>query len=432
MPTPQHHVISFGCRLNIAESEAIKRALAQVAESDQTPLVVVNGCGVTGQAMAEARSAVRRARRQQPGARIIATGCSAQIDPAMFANMAEVDRVVGNAEKLEPSSYHFDDAAPPVPPGISPNARVMVGDIMALTRTAPQFIPAFSAHARAFLEVQNGCDHRCTFCVIPYGRGPSRSVAVEKVIAAARQLVENGHREIVLTGVDLTSYGHDLPDTPRLATLIQRLLDAVPALARLRLGSIDVAEMDDALVDLLTGEARMMPHVHLSLQHGDDLMLKRMKRRHSRAQALAMVERLHDRRPDIAIGADLIAGFPTEDEEAARANESLIADAQIRFAHIFPYSPRAGTPAARMPQLERTVIKARAARLRAVGDAARTAWLNAKIGTTATMLVERDGHSGHIDDFARIRLLHPVTPGAIMTVRITGLDEQGLIGEGAA
>jgi threonylcarbamoyladenosine tRNA methylthiotransferase MtaB len=395
-------------------------------------MVVVNGCGVTAQAMAEARSAIRRARRQNPGARIIATGCSAQIDPAMFANMAEVDRVVGNAEKLDPSSYRFAENNDATGPGDPAQPRVMVADIMALTRTAPQFIPAFSSHARAFLEVQNGCDHRCTFCVIPYGRGPSRSVSVEGVIAAARQLVNNGHREIVLTGVDLTSYGHDLPGTPRLATLIQRLLHAVPALERLRLGSIDVAEMDDPLVDLLTGEPRMMPHVHLSLQHGDDLMLKRMKRRHSRAQALAMVERLHHKRPEIAIGADLIAGFPTEDDDAARANESLISDAQIRFAHVFPYSPRAGTPAARMPQLERSEIKARAARLRSVGDTARTAWLNRKIGTTATMLVERDGYSGHIDDFARIRLRQPVVPGTVTPVRITGLDEHGLIGEGAA
>lgn len=409
-------VHSFGCRLNIAESEAIRTAL--VDSADPRALVIVNGCAVTGNAMREARSAVRRARREHPHARIVATGCAAQVDPDGFAAMPEVDLVLGNAEKLDAASY-------------ARNERVVVGDIMALTRTAPQMVPAFSAHARAFLEVQNGCDHRCTFCVIPYGRGPSRSVPVAAAVEAAQRLIDGGHRELVLTGVDLTSYGHDLPDTPTLADLIAALLVGVPGLARIRLGSVDVAEIDGALFELLTQEVRMMPHVHLSLQHGDDLMLKRMKRRHSRAQAVAMVARLKAAR-EIAIGADLIAGFPTEDEAAAARNASLIADCDIVFAHVFPYSPRAGTPAARMPQLPREAIKARAAALREVGKAYRTAWLASLVGSTQPVLVERDGLSGHADNFASIRLTAPAPAGEVARVRILGVDGDALIGEGAA
>ncbi len=413
---PAAIVESFGCRLNIAESESIRAALS--ANDDPRALVVINGCAVTGNAMREARGAVRRARRAHPHARIVATGCAAQVDPDGFAAMPEVDLVLGNAEKLLASSY-------------ARNERVIVGDIMALTRTAPQMVPAFGAHARGFLEVQNGCDHRCTFCVIPYGRGPSRSVPVAAAVEAAQRLVDGGHRELVLTGVDLTSYGHDLPGAPTLADLLAALLVQVAGLERVRLGSVDVAEIDGALFELLTQEARMMPHVHLSLQHGDDLMLKRMKRRHSRAQAVAMVERLKAAR-DVAIGADLIAGFPTEDERAAAANASLIADCAIVFAHVFPYSPRDGTPAARMPQLARDVVKMRAAALRAVGQAHRAEWLGAQIGTTQTMLVERDGLSGHADSFARVRLTAPQPAGAIIRADISGVDGDALIGEGAA
>jgi threonylcarbamoyladenosine tRNA methylthiotransferase MtaB len=337
--------------------------------------------------------------------------------------MPEVDRVLGNAEKFDANHYRFGQDAVD---------RVIVGDAMALTRTAPQLVPAFADHARGFLEVQNGCDHRCTFCVIPFGRGPSRSVPLDQAIAAARRLTDGGHAELVLTGVDLTSFGHDLPETPTLATLVRSLLDAVPAIQRMRLGSIDVAEIDDALFDLLTTEPRMMPHVHLSLQHGDDLILKRMKRRHSRAQAITMVERLKAARSDIAIGADLIAGFPTEDDAAAERNQSLIAACDIVFAHIFPYSPREGTPAARMPQLPRPTIKARATALRAVGMAHRDRWLGSLCGSRQIMLVERDGLSGHIDSFARVRLLEPAPAGAIIPISIIGLDERGLIGKEAA
>lgn len=414
---PAAIVESFGCRLNIAESEAIRAALA--GSDDPRRLVVINGCAVTGNAMREARGAVRRARRAHPQARIVATGCAAQVDPDGFAAMPEVDLVLGNAEKLVAASY-------------ARNERVVVGDIMALTRTAPQMVPAFGAHARGFLEVQNGCDHRCTFCVIPYGRGPSRSVPVEAAVAAAQRLVDGGHRELVLTGVDLTSYGHDLPGAPTLADLLHALLARVDGLERVRLGSVDVAEIDEALFALLTGEARMMPHVHLSLQHGDDLILKRMKRRHSRAQAVAMVGRLKAARAEIAIGADLIAGFPTEDEAAAAANGRLIDDCDIVFAHIFPYSPREGTPAARMPQVARDLVKARAAALRAAGAAHRARWLAAQVGTHQTMLVERDGLSGHADSFARVRLTAPLPAGASARVRIVRVDGDALIGEGAA
>lgn len=414
-------IISFGCRLNIAESEAI-RAVLPGPQAD-APLVIINGCAVTQAATRSARAAARRARRDHPGARIIVTGCAGQIDAERFAAMPEVDRVLGNAEKFDPQSYRFDGAD---------QNRIIVGDAMALTRTAPQMIAAFAGHARGFLELQNGCDHRCTFCVIPFGRGPSRSVPPGDALAAAQRLVDGGHAELVLTGVDLTSYGHDLPGTPTLADVCTALLDRVTGLRRLRLGSLDVAEMDDALVDLLTGHPRMMPHVHLSLQSGDDLILKRMKRRHSRGQALAMIDRLHAARPDIAIGADIIAGFPTEDSAAHAHNLSLIGDGAIRFAHIFPYSPRSGTPAARMPQLPRDVIRQRAADLRARGERVRRVWLAGLVGSQQTLLVERDGLSGHADNFARVRLDAPAPPGRIIASTIIGLDGDTLIGKRAA
>lgn len=411
---------SFGCRLNIAESEAIRTLLA---DGTDAPTVIINGCAVTANAMSDAASAARRAKRDQPDARVIVTGCAAQVDPHRFAGMPEVDRVLGNAEKFDAAAYRF---------GSAKADRIIVGDAMALTRTAPQLVPAFADHARGFLEVQNGCDHRCTFCIIPFGRGPSRSVPIERAVEAAQRLTDGGHAELVLTGVDLTSYGQDLPELPNLAELISAILDHVPAVRRLRLGSIDVAEIDDALFERLTGDDRMMPHVHLSLQHGDDLMLKRMKRRHSRAQAIAMVERLKRARPEIAIGADLIAGFPTEDDDAAAANASIIQACDIVFAHIFPYSPRDGTPAARMPQLPRQLVKQRAAALRQVGETRRRHWLGSMMGSKQTVLVERDGLSGHANTFARVSLASRAPPGAIVTVDIIGLDERGLIGKEAA
>ena len=417
-PTKQAEVISFGCRLNIAESESIAAMLNE--HMPDAPLVVVNSCGVTAQAVRTTRNAIRKAARERPGARIIVTGCAAQIDPETFANMPQVARVIGNAEKRELKHYVPTTLADP---------RIMVSDIMALTRSAPQLLPAFDRHTRAFLEVQNGCDHRCTFCIIPFGRGPSRSVPVAEIVAAAQAVVASGHREIVLTGVDLTSFGDDLPDQPTLADLCRRLLNDVVGLVRLRLGSVDVAEIDDALFDLLTGAPQMMPHVHLSLQSGDDLILKRMKRRHSRVQAVSMVERLKHRRPDIAIGADLIAGFPTEDTAAAANSRALIADCDIVFAHIFPYSVREGTPAARMPQHSQSVVRERAGELREVARAHQQRWLASLIGTRQTLLAERDGASGHIDNFARMRLSQPVGAGKSVDTIVMGLDGTTLIGQ---
>lgn len=386
MPDPQ--IISLGCRLNIAESEAIR---ALTAGRD---MVVINSCAVTNTAVAETRKAIRRARADRPGAEIVVTGCAAQIDPAAFAAMAEVDRVLGNTEKLSGDAWAAPD-------------RVLVGDIAMVRETAPHLAPAFSAHARAFVEVQNGCDHRCTFCVIPQGRGNSRSVPAGAAIDRIAALVAAGHREVVLTGVDLTSYGPDLPGAPTLGQLVERILHHVPALERLRLSSLDGVEIDDRLFALLTQEKRMMPHVHLSLQAGNDLILKRMKRRHDRAQSVALVERLKTARPDIAIGADLIAGFPTEDDAMAADTLALIDDCDVVHAHIFPYSERSGTPAAHMPAVPVPVRKARATRLREAGARRKAAWLQTLIGTKQDVLVERPGDRGHTPGFAEVRFPLP-------------------------
>jgi threonylcarbamoyladenosine tRNA methylthiotransferase MtaB len=377
-------IISLGCRLNIAESETIRSLLKG------RDMVVVNSCAVTGNAVRDTRHAIRRARRERPGAEIVVTGCAAQIDPRGFAAMPEVDRVIGNAEKLMPEAWAASDP-------------IIVGDIMQVRRTAPHLAAAFTSHARAFVEVQNGCDHRCTFCTIPFGRGNSRSVPAGMVIDCITALADAGHREVVLTGVDLTSYGPDLPGAPTLGQLIERILRYVPAIERLRLSSLDSIEIDDRLFDLLTGEARMMPHVHLSLQAGDDMILKRMKRRHSRVQSVAVVERLKAARPEIAIGADLIAGFPTEDEAMFANTRALIDDCDIVQAHIFPYSPREGTPAARMPQVAPDLRKRRAAALRDAGAARRAAWLNGLVGSEQQVLVERPGDRGHAPSFAEVR-----------------------------
>jgi threonylcarbamoyladenosine tRNA methylthiotransferase MtaB len=411
-------VVSFGCRLNIAESEAIRAALAH-SPADRRR-VVINGCAVTSEAMRQARGAARRARREDADAEVIVTGCAGQVDAAMFAAMPEVTRVIGNAEKLSPGSYAADQP------------RIAVGSLTKLARTAPQLVGSFGSHARAFLEVQNGCDHACTFCIIPQGRGRARSVPIARVIAAAEKQLAAGHREIVLTGVDVTSWGQDLPGAPRLGDLCAALLDTLPSLGRLRLGSLDVAEIDPLLFELLSGEARMLPHVHLSLQHGHDLILKRMKRRHSRAQAVELVGRLKAARPEIAIGADLIAGFPTEDDDAAAANLSLLDDCDIMFAHIFPYSPRPGTPAARMPQVPAAVAKTRAAALREAAEVRRRRWLSGLLGTIQQMLVERDGVTGHAENFAFVRLSEPTAPGSVVAARVIGLDERGLIAKATA
>ena len=410
----QPKVISLGCRLNIAEGARIEAMLSAAGDTS----TVINTCGVTATAVRSSRAAIRKAHRDHPDGAIFVTGCAAQIEPEKFAQLPGVTGLVGNGDKFDAARY----ARP----------TIQISDVMQVIRTAPQMLPAFDNHTRAFLDVQNGCDHRCTFCIIPYGRGPSRSLDIAATVEAAQALMADGHRELVLTGVDLTSYGHDLERQPTLAQLCQRLLDAVPGLDRLRMGSIDVAEIDDALFALLTEDQRMLPHVHLSLQAGDDLILKRMKRRHSRAQAVAMVERLKSKRPEIAIGADLIAGFPTEDDAAAENSRALIADCDILFAHIFPYSPREGTPAARMPQVPPSIVKARAEALRAVAAAYQAKALAALVGTRQTLLVERDGQSGHIDNFARARIDTPETPGTILPIAITGLDGATLIGKRAA
>ncbi len=387
--------MSLGCRLNIAESETIR---ALIVGRD---MVVVNSCAVTNEAVKQTRAAIRRARRDRPDAEIVVTGCAASIDPAGFAAMPEVARVVANDAKLAPASWGLSTPLPAT---------------------------LFAGHARAFVEVQNGCDHACTFCIIPQGRGTSRSVPAGAVVDRIAALVDAGHREVVLTGVDVTSYGHDLPGAPMLGSLVERILRGVPALERLRLSSLDSVEIDDRLFDLVTGELRVMPHLHLSLQAGNDLILKRMKRRHSRAQAVALVERLKAARPAIAIGADLIAGFPTEDEAMFADTLAIIADCGIVHAHIFPYSPRIGTPAARMPQVDPVVRRDRAARLRAAAATQRRDWLAAQTGTSASVLVERPGTRGHAADFAEIHLSTPAEPGTIVSARITGATDTHLIG----
>jgi len=403
-------VITFGCRLNTYESE-VMRVEAEQAGLDNA--ILVNTCAVTGEAVRQARQAIRRARRDKPHARIIVTGCAAQTESATFAEMAEVDAVLGNEEKLTRTSYR---ALPDF--GVSAEEKLRVNDIMSVTETAPQMVRHIDGHVRAFLQVQNGCDHRCTFCIIPYGRGNSRSVPMGAVVDQARRLVESGYREIVLTGVDATSYGTDLPGQPSLGVLAKTILKQVPEILRLRLSSIDSIEADDHLWDLIADEPRFMPHLHLSLQHGDDLILKRMKRRHSRADALAFVDQARRRRPDITFGADMIAGFPTETEEMAENAATLAEEAGISFLHVFPYSPRPGTPAARMPQLDRRLVKERAARLRACGEAVLRRHLDRMVGTQQMILMENTGFA-HTENFSLVAA-PGLKPRDLKRVTITG------------
>ncbi len=401
-------VISLGCRLNIAESETIKTLIAG------RDTVVINSCAVTNAAVKQSRAAIRRARRDRPGAQIVVTGCAAQLDPQQFSAMPEVDRVMGNQEKLLPESWATSD-------------RVMVGDIMAVcdATIAPSF--ENTSHARAFVEIQNGCDHRCTFCAIPFARGPSRSIPAGAVIDRITRLTDAGHLEVVLTGVDLTSYGGDLPGLPTLGHLVERILRHVPRLPRLRLSSLDGIEIDDRLFALLTQERRVMPHVHLSLQSGSDLILKRMKRRHSRRDAVTLIARIKAARPDIAIGADLIAGFPTEDDKAFADTLAIIDDCDIVHGHIFPYSPRQGTPAARMPRVDRAVVTSRGSALRQKAQDCRTRWLRSLVGTMQDVLVERPGTRGHAPGFADVRMTHR-EPGTIHRVHIMGATDTYLEG----
>jgi threonylcarbamoyladenosine tRNA methylthiotransferase MtaB len=409
-------VLTFGCRLNAFESEVIRGHAAAAGLNDA---VIVNTCAVTKEAERQARQAIRRARRDHPEARLIVTGCAAQIDPACYAAMPEVDLVLGNDEKMKPESYDSSTRAE--------GARIKVGDIMALTETAAHLVDGFEGRARAFIEVQQGCDHRCTFCIIPYGRGNSRSVPVGEIVRQADRLVVAGYRELVLTGVDITSFGGDLPGQPNLGQLCRRLLALVPGLERLRLSSIDPIEIDDTLWRLIGEEPRLMPHLHLSVQAGDDMILKRMKRRHLRADALAACRRARDLRPDIALGADMIAGFPTEDDAMFARSIAFVEEAALDYLHVFPFSARPGTPAARMPQVPGNIVKERAARLREAGAASTARALAARIGTIAQVLVEKEGF-GHSEHYAPVRFTGTAEIGSIAPVRIAEAARDALSG----
>ena len=409
-------VITFGCRLNAADSDAMQALAAKGGDgAGGGDIVIVNTCAVTGEAVRQARQAIRRAKRANPHARVIVTGCAAQIEPQTFAAMPEVARVLGNIDKFERKNLSFA-------PGEA-DGPVRVSDIMAVRETAPHMLGGFAERARAFVEVQNGCDHRCTFCIIPYGRGNSRSAPAGMVIDRIKALVDQGFAEVVLTGVDVTSYGPDLPGGQSLGTLVQRILAHVPGLKRLRLSSIDSVEIDAPLLDAIMGDARLMPHLHLSLQAGDDMILKRMKRRHDRRQAIEFCAKVRAARPDVAFGADLIAGFPTETEAMFENTLRLIDECDIVFGHIFPYSARTGTPAARMPQVPVPVRKERAARLRAASAARADCWLQSLVGSTQRLLVEREDGSGHGESFAPIRIAGGGVPGEIRTVTVTGVGD---------
>jgi threonylcarbamoyladenosine tRNA methylthiotransferase MtaB len=399
-------VVTFGCRLNAYESEVI-RGLAAGAEGDT---IVINSCAVTGEAVRQACQAIRRLKRERPQSRIVVTGCAAQTQAQDFAAMPEVARVLGNDEKLDPRAWHSDK-------------KVAVGDIMAARILKPHPIDGLKGHARAFVQVQNGCDHRCTFCVIPYGRGNSRSLPGADVVAQVRRLVGNGVCEVVLTGVDITSY--DAAGV-RLGALVKRILRDVPDLARLRLSSIDSVEADPDLIDALATEPRLMPHLHLSLQAGDDLILKRMKRRHLRANAIAFCAQVRRLRPDVAFGADIIAGFPTETEAMFARSLDLVDECGLTQLHVFPFSPRPGTPAARMPQVAREVVKERARRLREKGDAALRRHLDVQVGARRSVLVEM-GNVGHTAQFLPVRLASPAVPGIILDLTIKGHDGRRLL-----
>jgi threonylcarbamoyladenosine tRNA methylthiotransferase MtaB len=400
-------VVTFGCRLNAYESEVIRREAAALGDA-----VVVNTCAVTAEAVRQARQSIRRIKRERPDTRIVVTGCAAQTTPEIFAEMAEVDRVIGNEEKFDARSW--TDAA----------ERVTVGDIMAVTRQRLHAVDHFDGRARAFVQVQNGCDHRCTFCIIPFGRGNSRSVPMAEVVAQVRRVVERGYHEVVLTGVDITNYG--AAGGLRLGALVQRILKEVPELLRLRLSSIDSVEADSDLVDALANEPRLMPHLHLSLQAGDDLILKRMKRRHSRSDAIAFCNRLRRLRPDMAFGADIIAGFPTESEDMFARSLDLVDECGLTQLHVFPFSPRPGTPAARMPQLDRALIKERARRLRAKGEAALARHLDREVGARRHVMAE-SRVLARTEQFIPVRLGSACEPGAMLDISVAGHDGRQLL-----
>ncbi len=408
-------IITFGCRLNAYESEVMREHANAAGLGDA---VIVNTCAVTAEAVRQARQAIRKARRQRPNAKIVVTGCAAQVDPSRFAAMVEVDHVIGNQEKTECGTFV----------GLSGDAseRVVVNDIMSVRETAGHLIDGFGNRARAYVQIQNGCDHRCTFCIIPFGRGPSRSVPAGEVVAQVRRLVENGYAEIVLTGVDITAYGADLPGELTLGKLVRKLLKLVPELPRLRLSSIDSVEADPALLTAIAEEERLMPHLHLSLQSGDDLTLKRMKRRHARADSVAFCETMRRVRPDMVFGADLIAGFPTETEGMFRNSLSLVDDCGLTFLHVFPFSAREGTPAARMPQVNGRTIARRASELREKGVAALKSHLASAKGRRIQVLMERSGQ-GRASDFTPVMLEAREGAGTLLDAVVTGDDGASLL-----
>jgi threonylcarbamoyladenosine tRNA methylthiotransferase MtaB len=413
-------IITFGCRLNAFESEVIARQAENAGLSDT---IVINSCAVTNEAVAQARQSIRRLKRERPESRIVVTGCAAQTQPEMFAGMTEVDRVVGNDDKMRSEAWRdarvaFDAASTF---GIAQSEKIAVADIMAVREMAPHLLEGFQKGLpRVFVQVQNGCDHRCTFCIIPYGRGNSRSVPMGAVVEQVRALVERGHAEIVLTGVDLTSYGADLPGAPKLGMLTKQILRHVPELKRLRISSVDQIEVDRDLLDVIAGDERLMPHLHLSLQSGDDLILKRMKRRHSRQDAIDFCAQVRSLRPDIAFGADIIAGFPTETEVMFKRSLDLVEDCGLTFLHVFPYSPRPGTPAARMPQVKGGAIRERAKRLRGTGDAALRRRLASEFGATRKVLIE-SATQGRTEHFLPVAISGEA-PGAVRTLTIAGHD----------
>ena len=419
-PNDALKIMTFGCRLNAWESEVMHN---HARDAGLTDAILVNTCAVTNEAVRQARQSIRKARRDNPDAKIIVTGCAAQVDPDMFAQMPEVDRVIGNDEKMKAETFQPATL-------LGGTEKVRVNDIMSVTETAGHLVEGLGGRARAYVQVQNGCDHRCTFCIIPYGRGNSRSVAAGEVVEAIKTLVGTGHSEVVLTGVDLTSWGSDLPGQPQLGRLVQAILKEVPDLPRLRLSSIDAVEIDEALFDAVLGEARVAPYLHLSLQAGDNMILKRMKRRHSREEAIALCARLKAARPEVAFGADLIAGFPTETEEMFANSLALIDACALAYVHVFPFSPRPGTPAARMPQLDRALIKARAARLRSASADALARHLDGMIGRVEAALVEKPGFA-RAANFAPIRFDSAAPPraGALVNLDVSGHDGQELQGQ---
>ncbi|MEP9374620.1 tRNA (N(6)-L-threonylcarbamoyladenosine(37)-C(2))-methylthiotransferase MtaB [Mesorhizobium sp. KR1-2] len=419
-------IVTFGCRLNTYESEVMRReAEAAGLGALKNGAVIFNTCAVTAEAVRQAKQSIRKARRENPDARIIVTGCAAQTDPDAFAAMGEVDLVLGNEEKLKAHNYR---ALPDF--GVNDTEKARVNDIFSVRETASHMVDAIEGRARAFVQVQNGCDHRCTFCIIPYGRGNSRSVPMGAVVEQVKRLTGNGYAEVVLTGVDMTSFGGDLPGAPKLGKLVKTILRQVPEVQRLRLSSIDSIEADDDLMDAIATEKRLMPHLHLSLQAGDDMILKRMKRRHLRDDSIRFCEEVRRLRPDIVFGADMIAGFPTETEAMFENSLKIVEECGLTHLHVFPFSPREGTPAARMPQVDGRAIKERAARLRAAGEVAYQRHLERLVGTSQSILIERDG-LGRTEGFT-LAAIEGGAPGSILATTITGQDGARLIAAPAA